>query len=141
MPSQVELKPASDVLAGAVARAASQGTIHPIDTLKVRLQTRGGGRGPALGFSKLSKLVPPKGVFSLSVVLWTSLCFPPFVSLGWQWLIDAFRRRVCLLTGNTLDHLPFSLWTIRPVCLLLIVISNLGVYAQQGQDQSILRKA
>ena len=32
---KVDTKPASDVLAGAVARAASQGTIHPIDTLKV----------------------------------------------------------------------------------------------------------
>lgn len=31
-------KPASDVLAGATARAASQATIHPLDTLKVRLQ-------------------------------------------------------------------------------------------------------
>ena len=33
---QVDLKPASDVLAGAMARAASQSTIHPLDTLKVR---------------------------------------------------------------------------------------------------------
>lgn len=32
---QVDLKPASDVLAGAMARAASQSTIHPLDTLKV----------------------------------------------------------------------------------------------------------
>lgn len=31
-------KPASDVLAGATARAASQATIHPLDTLKVRMQ-------------------------------------------------------------------------------------------------------
>jgi solute carrier family 25 (mitochondrial S-adenosylmethionine transporter), member 26 len=37
----VPLKPASDVVAGAVARAASQSTIHPLDTLKVRLQTKG----------------------------------------------------------------------------------------------------
>lgn len=37
----VPLKPASDVVAGAVARAASQSTIHPLDTLKVRLQTSG----------------------------------------------------------------------------------------------------
>lgn len=29
------------MVAGAVARAASQSTIHPIDTLKVRLQTTG----------------------------------------------------------------------------------------------------
>lgn len=35
---KLELKPASDVLAGAVARAASQSTIHPLDTLKVRMQ-------------------------------------------------------------------------------------------------------
>lgn len=33
--AQVDLKPASDVLAGAMARAASQSTIHPLDTLKV----------------------------------------------------------------------------------------------------------
>lgn len=31
-------KPATDVVAGAVARAASQSTIHPIDTMKVRMQ-------------------------------------------------------------------------------------------------------
>ncbi|GLC41559.1 hypothetical protein PLESTM_001214600 [Pleodorina starrii] len=31
-------KPIHDVLAGALARAISQGTIHPIDTLKVRMQ-------------------------------------------------------------------------------------------------------
>lgn len=37
----VPIKPASDVVAGAVARAASQSTIHPLDTLKVRLQTSG----------------------------------------------------------------------------------------------------
>lgn len=36
---KVDTKPATDVLAGALARAASQGTIHPLDTLKVRLQT------------------------------------------------------------------------------------------------------
>lgn len=35
-PVQVDLKPASDVLAGAMARAASQSTIHPLDTLKVQ---------------------------------------------------------------------------------------------------------
>ena len=32
-------KPVSEVLAGATARAASQATIHPLDTLKVRMQT------------------------------------------------------------------------------------------------------
>ncbi|GBF92137.1 mitochondrial carrier protein [Raphidocelis subcapitata] len=34
-------KPAHDVVAGAMARAASQSTIHPIDTMKVRMQTSG----------------------------------------------------------------------------------------------------
>ncbi len=48
-------KPIHDVLAGALARAISQGTIHPIDTLKVRMQagtkyvvTGGFVRKPAL---------------------------------------------------------------------------------------------
>ena len=31
-------KPLNDVVAGAMARAASQGTIHPLDTLKVQMQ-------------------------------------------------------------------------------------------------------
>lgn len=31
-------KPINDVVAGAMARAASQGTIHPLDTLKVQMQ-------------------------------------------------------------------------------------------------------
>ncbi len=31
-------KPAHDVVAGAMARAASQSTIHPLDTMKVRMQ-------------------------------------------------------------------------------------------------------
>lgn len=56
---QVDTKPASDVLAGAVARAASQGTIHPLDTLKVRMQH---GK-PTL--SKMGKLIPPQGAISL----------------------------------------------------------------------------
>lgn len=55
---QVDTKPASDILAGAVARAASQGTIHPLDTLKVRMQARGGASG---GVSKFGRLVPPAG--------------------------------------------------------------------------------
>ncbi|GBF94675.1 mitochondrial carrier protein [Raphidocelis subcapitata] len=63
-------RPASDVLAGALARAASQSIIHPLDTLKVRLQAnvRGGGAaaaaGPAAapsGVSKFGRLVPPPG--------------------------------------------------------------------------------
>ncbi|KAK9794674.1 hypothetical protein WJX73_006307 [Symbiochloris irregularis] len=51
-PSKVDAKPATDVLAGAMARAASQGTIHPLDTLKVRMQ-----HGKPL--SKIGKLIPP----------------------------------------------------------------------------------
>ncbi len=37
-PAKTDTKPVHDVVAGAVARAASQGTIHPLDTLKVRMQ-------------------------------------------------------------------------------------------------------
>ena len=54
---QVDLKPASDVLAGAVARAASQGTIHPLDTLKVRMQHS----STTNTLSKFGRLVPPAG--------------------------------------------------------------------------------
>jgi solute carrier family 25 S-adenosylmethionine transporter 26 len=57
--SKVPLKPASDVLAGALARAASQSTIHPLDTLKVRLQTR--SMLKPQGMSKIGQLVPPTG--------------------------------------------------------------------------------
>ena len=58
---QVDTKPASDIIAGAVARAASQGTIHPLDTLKVRMQAQGGLKGP---LSKIGKLLPPAGALS-----------------------------------------------------------------------------
>jgi hypothetical protein len=68
-------RPASDVLAGALARAASQSIIHPLDTLKVRLQAnmRGSGAPPPAsasaaaptpaptGVSKFGRLVPPAG--------------------------------------------------------------------------------
>lgn len=61
--SKVALKPASDVFAGALARAASQSTIHPLDTLKVRLQTAGRPKivhmPPPPGLSKIGQLVPP----------------------------------------------------------------------------------
>ena len=63
--SKVPLKPASDVLAGALARAASQSTIHPLDTLKVRLQpnrmagSSSGGAKALQGLSKIGQLVPP----------------------------------------------------------------------------------
>ncbi|KXZ47855.1 hypothetical protein GPECTOR_32g467 [Gonium pectorale] len=61
-PAKVPLKPASDVFAGALARAASQSTIHPLDTLKVRLQTnraRSAAAPPPPGLSKIGQLVPP----------------------------------------------------------------------------------
>ena len=57
----MDTKPASDVLAGAVARAASQGTIHPLDTLKVRMQ-----HGPPM--SKIGKLIPPAGAPSFQCI-------------------------------------------------------------------------
>jgi hypothetical protein len=43
-PPPVDQKPAMDVVAGATARAASQATIHPIDTMKVRMQAGDMGR-------------------------------------------------------------------------------------------------
>lgn len=54
--AKVDLKPASDVLAGAMARAASQSTIHPLDTLKVRMQAGNAGK---TAMSKFGRLVPP----------------------------------------------------------------------------------
>ena len=39
------MKPPNDVIAGAAGRAISQSTIHPIDTIKVRMQTGGLMRG------------------------------------------------------------------------------------------------
>mmetsp|Transcript_13587 Transcript_13587/g.23888 ORF Transcript_13587/g.23888 Transcript_13587/m.23888 type:complete len:445 (-) Transcript_13587:491-1825(-) len=68
--SKVALKPASDVLCGAIARAASQSTIHPLDTFKVRLQARSriniasASAAPSLqapppGMSKIGQLMPP----------------------------------------------------------------------------------
>lgn len=62
-PKGAALKPASDVLAGALARAASQSTIHPLDTFKVRMQTSAGKpKAPVIvagGLSKFGQLVPP----------------------------------------------------------------------------------
>lgn len=62
-------KPLSDVFAGALARALSQSTIHPLDTLKVRMQANSAlsaARPPAAssaaavsGLSKFGQLVPP----------------------------------------------------------------------------------
>jgi hypothetical protein len=75
--NKVATKPASDVFAGALARALSQSTIHPLDTLKVRMQAAGnaatsaamsGGAAAARaapaaasvrGLSKFGQLVPP----------------------------------------------------------------------------------
>ena len=39
--------PVNDVIAGATARAASQSTIHPLDTVKVRMQAALKGNNPA----------------------------------------------------------------------------------------------
>jgi hypothetical protein len=64
---KVDLKPASDVLAGAMARAASQSTIHPLDTLKVRMQHNAGAK-PTQVLSKFGKLVPPPGEGAAFVV-------------------------------------------------------------------------
>lgn len=52
-------KPAHDVVAGAMARAASQSTIHPLDTMKVRMQT---GKAAAAGatIQPSLPLKPPK---------------------------------------------------------------------------------
>lgn len=61
----MDTKPASDIIAGAVARAASQGTIHPLDTLKVRMQAQGGLKGP---LSKIGKLVPPAGAHTCTEI-------------------------------------------------------------------------
>jgi hypothetical protein len=74
--NKVATKPASDVFAGALARALSQSTIHPLDTLKVRMQHAGnvatsaamsGGAAARAaptaasvrGLSKFGQLVPP----------------------------------------------------------------------------------
>lgn len=73
---KLELKPASDVLAGAVARAASQSTVHPLDTLKVRMQAAdavaasssaraAAAKAAAAGAaSASSSVVPVKGIAS-----------------------------------------------------------------------------
>lgn len=64
-PPQPDQKPAHDVVAGAMARAASQSTIHPLDTMKVRMQAgraassssgAGGGAKPSAQAS-----LPPRG--------------------------------------------------------------------------------
>ena len=60
--AQVELKPASDVLAGAVARAASQSTVHPLDTLKVRMQACGVGGSAAAAAAASS--APPRAALA-----------------------------------------------------------------------------
>jgi len=60
--SKSKAKPMSDTVAGALARAASQSTIHPLDTVKVQMQagTFGQGLGSG-GVSKFGSLVPPSG--------------------------------------------------------------------------------
>jgi len=53
--SKAKSKTATDAIAGALARAASQSTIHPLDTIKVQMQA--GTFGTSV--SKFGKLVPP----------------------------------------------------------------------------------
>uniref|UniRef100_A0A7S3E3X6 Mitochondrial carrier protein n=2 Tax=Eukaryota TaxID=2759 RepID=A0A7S3E3X6_9CHLO len=52
-------KPLADTIAGALARAASQSTIHPLDTMKVQMQA---GTFGSAGLSKIGSLVPPTGI-------------------------------------------------------------------------------
>ncbi|KAL6784563.1 hypothetical protein ACKKBF_B02295 [Auxenochlorella protothecoides x Auxenochlorella symbiontica] len=64
-PPKPDQKPVHDVVAGAMARAASQSTIHPLDTMKVRMQTgpRAGaprGAGPRSG-PRLPSSRPARG--------------------------------------------------------------------------------
>ncbi|GAB4815049.1 hypothetical protein N2152v2_002095 [Parachlorella kessleri] len=56
-PPQPDQKPAHDVVAGAMARAASQSTIHPLDTMKVRMQT---GRVTRTGATSSKPSLPPR---------------------------------------------------------------------------------
>ena len=64
-PPQPDGKPAHDVVAGAVARAASQSTIHPLDTMKVRMQA-GGGRATAPAPTPPPSTTPAPARFSTS---------------------------------------------------------------------------
>eukprot|EP01023_Acetabularia_acetabulum_P042119 TRINITY_DN413_c0_g2_i1.p1 TRINITY_DN413_c0_g2~~TRINITY_DN413_c0_g2_i1.p1 ORF type:complete len:351 (-),score=82.27 TRINITY_DN413_c0_g2_i1:1042-2094(-) len=64
MTSQFQSKPIQDVLAGAFARAASQSTIHPIDTLKVRLQ-HSSNSGKKIKGLKVSFRAPMRGLASV----------------------------------------------------------------------------
>eukprot|EP01026_Neomeris_dumetosa_P042905 TRINITY_DN3581_c0_g2_i3.p1 TRINITY_DN3581_c0_g2~~TRINITY_DN3581_c0_g2_i3.p1 ORF type:complete len:379 (-),score=20.26 TRINITY_DN3581_c0_g2_i3:431-1471(-) len=52
---QFTTKPISDVIAGLLARTASQSTIHPIDTFKVRIQHKSAGGVVNVASSALSK--------------------------------------------------------------------------------------
>lgn len=57
-------RPAHDVVAGAMARAASQSTIHPLDTMKVRMQLgkKHGQSGPTAVASTASPTRPLGGM-------------------------------------------------------------------------------
>lgn len=59
-------KPVNDVVAGAMARAASQSTIHPLDTMKVRMQTGRGGGGGSKASSSGAVAVAPRSSSSSS---------------------------------------------------------------------------
>jgi hypothetical protein len=56
----------NDVVAGAMARAASQSTIHPLDTMKVRMQTGRGGGGGSKASSSGAVAVAPRSSSSSS---------------------------------------------------------------------------
>lgn len=77
-PSRVPLKPASDVLCGALARAASQSTIHPLDTLKVRGRRRDiPGAAPAVSWDRCAG----GGTALLGVMPLPSSCSSPQVRI------------------------------------------------------------
>lgn len=87
-PPQPDQKPAHDVVAGAMARAASQSTIHPLDTMKVRMQagkaasSSGGGGGASAKLSTQPVTIPRgkapferqllefRGLYKVRVCLW-----------------------------------------------------------------------
>lgn len=72
-------KPAHDVVAGAMARAASQSTIHPLDTMKVRMQA--GGLSGAFLSCKGRWGVRPCGGLALALAA-RSINGQNFVTLG-----------------------------------------------------------
>lgn len=62
-------KPAHDVVAGAMARAASQSTIHPLDTMKVRMQAGKAAQGSSSAPKPIAPSINAAGDNSLAVSL------------------------------------------------------------------------